>query len=207
MPPPPAAQQPMPDLTSADVDRQPEAADTGEFESPPEPVVDSAEPGEQAILAPDVSLASRIQFDYAPEDVPTSDKLREHPHACIALSEEATWGSLSSGPQSDTDVPSSHGDDQDLDATDWEQDLDDGWVVQGGVSPAVESRGESASDDTSEPPPEPILPVVPDEAEIEAEAAAAEAAKEEEVSDCLMTLLRLCFPIYFPILFEFQILI
>ena len=54
---------------------------------------------------------SRLQFDQAGQHVPTPEKWREHPHACIAWSEAAaTWGSAETSRLTDTDVPSSDSD-------------------------------------------------------------------------------------------------
>ena len=61
-------------------------------------------------------------------------KFLEHPHACLTLSEAATWGSTDLSEITETDVPSSERDDFVDTSDDFDEDtiLDDEWVVHGG---------------------------------------------------------------------------
>jgi hypothetical protein len=58
--------------------------------------------------------------------------LREHPHACLTLSEAATWGSTEESVFTETEVPAS--DDQNTDISDSEISLDDDWAVHNNSS-------------------------------------------------------------------------
>ena len=61
----------------------------------------------------------------------------EHPHACITLSDAATWGSADPSEITETDVPPTDNDDDVLTLVDENQSdeeffIDDEWVVHGG---------------------------------------------------------------------------
>jgi len=81
------------------------------------------------------------------------DKLRQYPHACMALSDIATWGSSDSA--SETDLPSSS-DELLFLASDTEPEVDaqDDFAVQGGNPLFIEEFDEDPSDNQPMPTPE-----------------------------------------------------
>ena len=95
--------------------------------SPPEVPADDEEEEE----APDrpVASAAKVRMNSDPDSL--LSKRLSHPHACMAVSDIATWGSSDPSVVTDTDVPSSS---ESLSFySDDEIDFDDEFVVHGGA--------------------------------------------------------------------------
>ena len=92
---------------------------------------------------------SRRPLDYSHSSF---DKFKEHPHACLAMSDVATWGSSAPTAFTDTDVPSTADDlSSMMSGSEEEVEFDDDLAVHGGAGnelheeqevPAVPDLGE-----------------------------------------------------------------
>ena len=101
-----------------------------------------AEEDEEAQEELDATVAASTQHRCSPQQqqqrpqqpqIKTfNDTMLEHPHACLTLSEGATWGSAPQSELTDTDVPPSEDDAMTPGSDDDNLDFDDEWVVQGG---------------------------------------------------------------------------
>ncbi len=146
--------------------QEPEVSE--EVEEPSDPVVEEVvadfDDGEPLVVSRAVQLHNG-PLSGVLSSSPTAispEKLREYPHACIALSDVATWGSHST--MSDTEAPSSSDELLSFEGqSDEEIDLDDEYVIHGGtpevrehVSNLSESPGGSPAelDEQSVPVPE-----------------------------------------------------
>jgi len=101
--------------------------------TPPPPPVE----GPLLEVQPEAEVADEQPVASAARSFASKSKLLEHPHACVALSDVATWGSLSSV-DTFTDVPSTADELSDLsNSAEEEDEFDDDYVVHGGNNQGV----------------------------------------------------------------------
>ena len=94
----------------------------------------------------------------AAEKKPVFNTFLEHPHACLAFSEAATWGSAHHSDSTNTDVPDTEDGMPELANTDDEFECDDDWVVSGGASVPM-SENHLWPNQGQDPPPERNEPI------------------------------------------------
>ena len=109
--------------------------------TPPPPPVE----GPLLEVQPEAEVADGQPVASAARLFASKSKLLEHPHACVALSDVATWGSLSSV-DTFTDVPSTADELSDLsNVAEEEDEFDDDYVVHGGNDQGVPQPFEEES--------------------------------------------------------------
>ena len=132
-PPPPVAEGELPNI----VIQEPEIPEEAEAEIAVE------------LETPDIEGDEMVAMKATEMPVPRGNPMKICPHACIAFSDTATWGSALSA--SETDVPSSQDDLPTLfPESDTEIDSDDDYVIQGGrpggLDWNIDQSGEQLSD-------------------------------------------------------------
>ena len=127
-PPPPVAEAEMPDV----VVQEPPVPDEAEIRVEPrvEELFSDEEGVEQTVQSAVAFKA--IELDSQHLSINLSDRFRVCPHACVAYSDTATWGSPESI-ATETDLPSSSNELSGLEeSSDEDFDFDDEFVVRGG---------------------------------------------------------------------------